>query len=345
MTKERISMKGITAICFFTVIMFVALVPKTLMPKVYALDATVSVNPTLSTPTLGQIFNLTIEVQDVTNLSSWQLELFFDPTLLNCTNFTVPLDNIFGADIISPPPIINNTSGRLFAYTALDAEGSVNGSGILCRIEFQTKIPGISFIDIRNEVNYSGTYLADPASNLIQFTAVDGTVKIAAPSFQESAYQVTVNSTVYTFIIYSNSTIANFNYFTNETVKYTATAADGTKGQTTAIIPKALLRPPPATLTNGTATYSTFSENATHVFVHYTYNHSAKEITILSTILYDVNGDRIVNMVDLYLVALHFGEMPGFPKWNPLVDVDHNGIINMLDMYRVAVHFGDIWTP
>jgi hypothetical protein len=54
-----------------------------------------------------------------------------------------------------------------------------------------------------------------------------------------------------------------------------------------------------------------------------------------------VNGDGIVNMLDTYLVAIHYGETPSSPNWNPATDVDRNGIVNMLDLYDVALHYGE----
>jgi hypothetical protein len=32
--------------------------------------------------------------------------------------------------------------------------------------------------------------------------------------------------------------------------------------------------------------------------------------------------------------------MPGNPNWNPSTDVDENGIVNMLDLYIAAIHYG-----
>ncbi len=56
---------------------------------------------------------------------------------------------------------------------------------------------------------------------------------------------------------------------------------------------------------------------------------------------YDVNGDRVINMFDLYLVALHFGELPTSPGWDWRTDVDFNRLVNMLDLYIVATHYGE----
>jgi parallel beta-helix repeat protein len=54
----------------------------------------------------------------------------------------------------------------------------------------------------------------------------------------------------------------------------------------------------------------------------------------------DVDGDGIVNMRDLYYIALHYGSRPGDPNYVKNYDVDDNGIINMLDLYYAALQFG-----
>jgi hypothetical protein len=54
----------------------------------------------------------------------------------------------------------------------------------------------------------------------------------------------------------------------------------------------------------------------------------------------DVDGNRIVNMLDLYKIALRYGTVVGQPGDVPDCDVDDNGVINMLDIYIAAVHFG-----
>ena len=50
---------------------------------------------------------------------------------------------------------------------------------------------------------------------------------------------------------------------------------------------------------------------------------------------YDVNGDGVVNILDLTFVAAHFGEA------NPEADVNDDGTVNILDLVLVAQHFGN----
>ena len=303
-----------------------------------------SVYPAKLSPQVNEFFNLTISVQNVINLSCWQLELYFDPEIIICTNYFVPEDNIFGDPIISPPAKINNTSGKIFAFCAIDANYGVNGSGILCKIEFRAKLPGISYLDIRNEMSELGTYLMDPSNNMISFVAADGIIEVQDGSFQENIYNITQNGKEYFVIIYSNATVFSFNYNGSEQrIRYLATGPEGTKSLVSTIIPISILGTPYAILLNGSAIYYRILNNMTHSFIHFEIQHSTVEVVILSTILYDINGDRIINMMDLYLVALIFGATSEDPEWNPLMDVNSDGIINMMDIWIVAVHFGEIW--
>jgi len=54
----------------------------------------------------------------------------------------------------------------------------------------------------------------------------------------------------------------------------------------------------------------------------------------------DINGDGIVNILDVGAVARSFGSRPGDPRWNLDADIDDNGIINILDVTLVAKSFG-----
>jgi predicted GH43/DUF377 family glycosyl hydrolase len=54
----------------------------------------------------------------------------------------------------------------------------------------------------------------------------------------------------------------------------------------------------------------------------------------------DVDGNRIVNMLDLYKVALVFGATRDNPIYVANCDIEDNGMINMLDLWITAMHFG-----
>jgi uncharacterized protein YfaS (alpha-2-macroglobulin family) len=54
----------------------------------------------------------------------------------------------------------------------------------------------------------------------------------------------------------------------------------------------------------------------------------------------DLNGDGVVNILDLFLVAMAWGTTPGDPRWNHKCDLDGNNVINIIDIYTVARAFG-----
>lgn len=50
----------------------------------------------------------------------------------------------------------------------------------------------------------------------------------------------------------------------------------------------------------------------------------------------DVNGDGVVNCVDLDTVKASFGKKLGQPGFNPNADVNGDGVVNVLDLSIVA---------
>jgi hypothetical protein len=58
----------------------------------------------------------------------------------------------------------------------------------------------------------------------------------------------------------------------------------------------------------------------------------------------DLNGDGIVNILDISLCAGAFGTTPGQPRWNTAADVNDDRVVNILDISRVAGVFGTRYT-
>jgi len=50
----------------------------------------------------------------------------------------------------------------------------------------------------------------------------------------------------------------------------------------------------------------------------------------------DFNGDGVVNIIDVSIVAVAFGSYPGHPMWNSGADLNNDGVVNMLDLRLVA---------
>lgn len=56
---------------------------------------------------------------------------------------------------------------------------------------------------------------------------------------------------------------------------------------------------------------------------------------------YDVNMDTMVNMRDIAIAAQAFGSYPGHPRWNPDADVDNDYDVDLIDISLIAAHFGE----
>ena len=54
----------------------------------------------------------------------------------------------------------------------------------------------------------------------------------------------------------------------------------------------------------------------------------------------DVNGDCIVNIIDVTLVTVAFGRSIGSPGYNPKSDLNNDGTINIIDVTIVTTTFG-----
>lgn len=56
----------------------------------------------------------------------------------------------------------------------------------------------------------------------------------------------------------------------------------------------------------------------------------------------DVNGDGIVNLLDLEAAALALGATPDSPRWNPRADVNSDGVVNVIDLVIIMMNFGAV---
>lgn len=68
--------------------------------------------------------------------------------------------------------------------------------------------------------------------------------------------------------------------------------------------------------------------------------HKTIDGTVLVTVVGDVNGDGVVNVIDLSIVSLSYGTFEGEPDYNPEADLNEDGVVDMRDLTIVAMHLG-----
>jgi len=110
---------------------------------------------------------------------------------------------------------------------------------------------------------------------------IDGEVTVIP---QTTEHPVEVDDVIFYVIIESNSTVSDFTF--NQTLKqisFNVTGPDGTVGFCNVTIPKDLLGDPFTALIDGTPLPYELTENATHYFLYFTYNHSIHAIQIIAT--------------------------------------------------------------
>lgn len=54
----------------------------------------------------------------------------------------------------------------------------------------------------------------------------------------------------------------------------------------------------------------------------------------------DIDGNGVIDIVDISLVAKAWNSSPGHPRWDPRCDIDENGVVNILDIALVARDYG-----
>ncbi len=162
--------------------------------------------------------------------------------------------------------------------------------------------------------------------------------------FHTINHEVIVDKVAYTIQTVSNSTVEAFGFdYASMTLTFSAAGPPGTRGFCEVILPKQLMTLGFgfAVLVNGAPIPYDRAENATHVFLYFIYNHSTDLIAILETIRGDLNGDRIVDIFDIVIVAVAFGSTPSDANWNRLADVtrDSSNTIDIFDIAVVALQF------
>jgi hypothetical protein len=83
------------------------------------------------------------------------------------------------------------------------------------------------------------------------------------------------------------------------------------------------------TVTLNVTDTSGFNSSATH------------QVTVrLTTLVGDINGDGIVNILDAIIMGLAFLSTPSSPNWNSNADLNTDLVVNILDSIILANHFG-----
>ena len=126
-----------------------------------------------TTVSQGSTFDIEVDISGAVDLYAYQLDLAFNPTVLQATG-TINEGSFFQSGGGFVPGIVDNTSGTITfnADTLLGPISGLTGGGQLIVFEFAALASGSSSLDLANIT------LLDSNFNNIDFTSTDGSVTV-----------------------------------------------------------------------------------------------------------------------------------------------------------------------
>jgi hypothetical protein len=104
------------------------------------------------TVNVGDTFLVPISITNATDLTSWQFDLAFNPTIVKVSQVIEgPLMSSFGQTLFGPGAIDNDTGLiSLVTDSFVDLPPDPSGSGVLAFLEFTAVAPGVSALTFSN---------------------------------------------------------------------------------------------------------------------------------------------------------------------------------------------------
>jgi hypothetical protein len=143
-------------------------------PKVFATARIHIVPSNIDNPSLGpgSTFIVNASVDNIVDLYTWQVQIEFDPTILNCLSIWIPLNSKFNFPV-QPPPTIDNNIGFAILGASLIYPPGVSGSDTLVSLEFKVVGRGISPIKYSEPIGVN-TFFLDHTQFDIPVTVENG---------------------------------------------------------------------------------------------------------------------------------------------------------------------------
>lgn len=306
--------------------------------------AEVSIMPATISVGIGRNFAVDIAVNNITDLYSWELKLFYLSTVLNCTgavegNFlTLGGDTLF---VVSDEPGYNATHGMIrLGSSLIGAVPGVSGDGTLASISFQAFALGNTGMEMLDTVMLN-SQLQDITHNTVSgFVQVRQAMHdIAVSNVVSNKNMVGQNYNINITVTVENK--GDFNETFNVAVSCNSSIAD--MQMVTDLAPDSTINLTFVWNTTGVSKgYYTISGTADNV----TGETDLADNTMASTSMVyvgipgDVNGDHEVNMRDIAPICRFFGSVLGGPRYAATYDITNNGIIDMKDISIAARNYG-----
>jgi len=346
-------MKNPNVLRIFSILLLVTLILPTSL--VYALTPTqahdahalwiepAQVELNVESISFGYKFNVTAWANCSVPCGGWQLWLLYEKAYINATRagYTGDGKSEFMQNVSTIPVSAsfkphNATFDRVEFGESWGGSGDKRspGYGSLAWIEFNvTNIPLTAQEVALEFYAYTGatrkTYLINGLdSSKVDLNVYRGLVKFIPPPPDLTPPEVKITSP-----LNKTYTIATIwlNFTVNETASWIGYSLDDQANVTI----------------TGNATLTSLAEGSHRVVVYATDlsgNTGVSDpvyFTVLTSFIPgDLDGDKDIDIDDIYIAALAFGSSEGHPRWNMLADLDNDGYVSIFDLYLIASKFG-----
>lgn len=139
-----------------------------------AADPVLTFQPAITPATVGESVTLTAEISGASNLSAFQFDVTFDPSVLSITDIAEGTFLPGAGPTFFLPGTVDNTAGTVqFVADTLLGPPTASGDGSLASVTFEAVGEGTS------SVNFANVLLVDSAGNLEEPTGTaTGTVTV-----------------------------------------------------------------------------------------------------------------------------------------------------------------------
>jgi uncharacterized repeat protein (TIGR01451 family) len=279
------------------------------------------IEPPEATFPMSTNFTVDVMVANVTDLYGIELELTFDPTIVEVVDDDTGTTGIQIQPGACPSPDFvvrneaDNPSGTIrYATTSLSPSPPCDGSGVIASITFHGLAEGSS------PVHFNSWLLSDTDLNTIPVdSTADGTLNVLATGTLEGTVDV-----------------------------------QGRADESGAEVCAWQVGAEPECTTTDAAGYYSFSLPADtyDVFVEmarYLDAEKAAQVVVaggtttlcqVKVLGGDANDDDVINILDLSFIGFRFDRSIGDPGWDVRADINNDGTINILDLVGAGANFG-----
>lgn len=289
----------------------------------------------------GDIFTIDIDIQDAIGMYDYKYKLGFDRNVIICLGATVlPPNNDTHFNL---QQIVNNTIGVLWVYVQYSPPAppiNIHGVKAVTRITFMVRNYGQTVLDLYN------ADVSTPSGGSLNPVIEDGFFATLLTDVAIMYVNVTSPNKVYPGkIVTIQVTAMNRGNFTTETFNVTLHYSSNVIGvQTVTLGPWSNVTLTFHWDTTGQVPCNNFTiwAEASHVpfelkFDNNVYYDGWVKIKMLG----DVNGDGVIDILDIVLISIAYGSRPGYPNWNPEADlVPPYGFVDILDLVTCSSKYG-----